>query len=56
MKYRWSHYLVNKKVLIVNPFVESFKEQIKNGFEIFKDNRIIFLPNQNLYFMNHFKQ
>ena len=50
-----SHYLVNKKVLIVNPFVESFKEQIKNGFEIFKDNRTIFLPNQEFIFYESFQ-
>lgn len=51
----WTHYLVNKKVLIVNPFVESFKEQIKNGFEIFKDNRKIFLPNQEFVFYKSFQ-
>jgi len=51
----WSHYLVNKKVLIVNPFVESFKEQIKNGFEIFKDNRTIFLPNQEFIFYESYQ-
>ena len=51
----WTHYLVNKKVLIVTPFVESFKEQIKNGFEIFKDNRKIFLPNQEFVFYKSFQ-
>lgn len=51
----WTHYLVNKKILIINPFVESFKEQIKNGFEIFKDNRKIFLPNQEFIFYKSFQ-
>ena len=51
----WTHYLVNKKILIINPFVESFKEQIKNGFEIFKDNRKVFLPNQEFVFYKSFQ-
>ena len=33
----WSHYLVGKKVLIISPFVESFKKQLENKFQIFKD-------------------
>lgn len=44
----WTHYLFGKKVLIINPFVESFKKQIDSGFKIFKDeNKQIFLDNQH---------
>lgn len=39
----WSHYLYGKKVLIVNPFVDSFQKQIQNNFKMFKDdNKYIF--------------
>ena len=35
----WTHFLLGKKVLIVSPFVESFKKQIANGFRMFKSDR-----------------
>lgn len=47
----WSHYLINKKVLIISPFIESFKKQLNNKFQIFKDpNKKIFLDNQQFVF------
>jgi len=49
----WSHSLVGKKVLVINPFVESFKKQLAAGFRIFKNNRI-FLPNQEFLFYRPF--
>ena len=45
----WSHYLKDKKVLIINPFVESFQKQLKNKFQIFKDKKI-FLDDQEFIF------
>lgn len=45
----WSHYLVNKKVLIINPFVESFQKQNENGWKMFK-NEYIFLPGQKFVY------
>lgn len=36
----WTHALMGKKVLIINPFVNSFKKQMDAGFEIFKDKRV----------------
>lgn len=47
----WTHYLYGKKVLIINPFVESFKKQLNNNFQIFKDNeKKIFLEGQEFIF------
>lgn len=47
----WSHYLLGKKVLIVNPFVDSFQEQLKNNFQIFKDpEKKLFLDEQEFVF------
>jgi len=51
----WSHYLLGKKVLIISPFVESFKKQLENKFQIFKDpNKKIFLDNQEFIFYKTF--
>ena len=50
----WTHYLKDKKVLIINPFVESFKLQLKNGFQIFK-NKKIFLDNQQFVFYKSYQ-
>lgn len=50
----WTHYLINKKILIINPFVESFKKQIKNNFTIFK-NKKLFLDNQEFIFYKSFQ-
>lgn len=49
----WSHYLIDKKVLIINPFVDSFQKQLKNKFRIFKDKRI-FLEGQKFIFYKSF--
>ena len=45
----WTHSLINKKVLIVHPFVESFQKQLKNNFEIFP-GKPIFLEKQKFVF------
>lgn len=45
----WSHVLIDKKVLIIHPFVDSFQKQISNNFVIDK-NKPIFLPGQKFEF------
>jgi len=45
----WSHYLLGKTVLIINPFTESMQEQLKNGFQIYK-NKPLFLEGQKFIF------
>jgi hypothetical protein len=52
----WSHYLHGKKVLIINPFVDSFKKQQDNGFKIFKNkNMQLFLPDQEFIFYKSYQ-
>uniref|UniRef100_A0A6C0AX22 Uncharacterized protein n=1 Tax=viral metagenome TaxID=1070528 RepID=A0A6C0AX22_9ZZZZ len=52
----WSHYLIGKKVLIINPFVESFKKQIDANFQIFKDpEKKIFLHGQEFVFYKSYQ-
>ena len=52
----WSHYLYGKKVLIISPFIESFKIQLKNNFQIFKNpEKKIFLDNQEFIFYKSFQ-
>lgn len=47
----WTHYLKGKKILVINPFVESFKKQLKAKFKIFKDpTKNIFLEDQEFVF------
>ena len=46
----WSLYLSGKKVLIINPFVESFKKQMHNGFRIFKDREIFKTGQKFVYY------
>lgn len=36
----WTHYLKNKRVLVINPFVDSFKKQLSNNFQIFNDKKL----------------
>ena len=36
----WSHELIDKKVLIIHPFVDSFQKQLTNNFVIDKNNPI----------------
>ena len=45
----WSHYLLGKKVLIINPFTESMKKQLDNGFQIYKE-KTIFQDQQEFIF------
>jgi hypothetical protein len=45
----WSHYLLGKKVLIINPFTESMQQQLKNDFQIYK-NKPLFLDGQEFVF------
>lgn len=52
----WTHYLINKKVLIISPFITSIQKQLDNGFQIFKDNnKKIFLDNQQFVFYKSFQ-
>lgn len=52
----WTHYLLGKKVLIINSFVDSFKKQLDNNFQIFKDpNKKIFLDGQEFIFYKSFQ-
>jgi hypothetical protein len=52
----WTHFLHGKKVLIINPFVESFKKQLASGFKIFKDeNKSLFLPGQEFVFYKSYQ-
>ena len=52
----WTHYLLGKKVLIINPFTESMKKQLAAGFQIFKDpNKKLFLDNQEFVFYKSFQ-
>lgn len=47
----WTHYLIDKKVLIIHPFVDSFQKQLKNKFNIFKDkSKKVFLDDQKFVF------
>lgn len=45
----WTHYLLGKKILIINPFADSFIKQLKNNFEIFPGKRV-FLKGQDFVF------
>ena len=52
----WTHYLHGKKVLIINPFIDSMKKQLANNFQIFKDpNKKIFLDNQEFIFYKSYQ-
>lgn len=51
----WSNSLNNKVILIIHPFVESFKSQLKNKFKFFEDkNKYIFHANQKFVFYKSF--
>ena len=51
----WSNHLNDKIILIIHPFVESFKTQLKNNFKFFEDkNKYIFHPNQKFVFYKAF--
>ena len=49
----WSHSLLGKKVLVINPFVDSMQQQLKNGFQIFK-HQPLFLEGQEIIFYKCF--
>lgn len=49
----WSHSLMGKKVLIINPFVDSMQQQLKSGFQIFK-HQPLFLEGQEFIFYKCF--
>ena len=52
----WTHYLHKKRILIISPFVESFKKQLNNNFQIFKDpSKKMFLDNQEFIFYKCFQ-
>jgi hypothetical protein len=48
----WTHYLKDKKVLIISPFIETFKKQMENGFSFFgeDDDRRIWDEKQQFLF------
>jgi hypothetical protein len=51
----WTHHLLGKKVLIISPFVDSFKKQLTNNFQMFKGkDKKIFLDNQEFIFYKCF--
>jgi hypothetical protein len=50
----WTHYLKGKTILVINPFVESFKKQMDCGFRIFKD-KDIFLDGQEIKYYKSFQ-
>ena len=50
----WSHYLLGKKVLIINPFTDSIKKQLNNNFQLFKDKKM-FLDGQEFIFYTSFQ-
>jgi len=49
----WTHYLKNKKILIINPFIKSFKKQLNNDFQIFKDKRLFDKNQQFVFYKNY---
>lgn len=52
----WTHHLLGKKILIINPFVESFQKQLNDGFKIFKDSdKQIFLEGQEFKFYKSYQ-
>jgi len=52
----WSHSLIGKKVLIINPFTDSMQKQLANKFQIFKDpEKKIFLDEQEFVFYKSFQ-
>jgi len=49
----WTHSLIGKKVLIINPFIDSMKKQLSNKFQMFKDKKL-FLDGQEFIFYKTF--
>jgi hypothetical protein len=46
----WTHKLLGKKILIVHPFVDSFKTQIDSNFSFFKDTSLFKDGQEFLYY------
>ena len=49
----WTLELKNKKVLIINSFVESFQKQQKNNFQIFKDKPIFDKDQEFIFYKSY---
>jgi len=49
----WSRNLKGKKILVINPFIDSMKKQLDNNFQMFKDKKI-FLDGQQFIFYKCF--
>ena len=50
----WTHALKGKKVLIIHPFIESFKKQQQNNFQLFSDSKL-FLEDQEFSYYKTFQ-
>lgn len=50
----WTHHLLGKKVLVINPFVTSMKKQMDNNFKMYK-NKDIFLNGQEFIFYKSYQ-
>ena len=51
----WTHHLLGKKILIINSFTNTMKDQVKKGFHIFNDlKKRIFLSGQEVKFYKTF--
>lgn len=51
----WTHALKGKKVLIINPFVASFKKQMENNFKMFTSGHPLFLEDQEFVFYKSYQ-
>lgn len=50
----WTHALKGKRVLIINPFVASFKKQMGNNFQMFTSGHKLFLDDQEfVWYKSH---
>ena len=48
----WTHHLESKRILIISPFVDSFKKQLSSSFQFYSDDssKQLFKPNQQFVF------
>jgi hypothetical protein len=53
-KIPWTHTLKGKKVLVIHPFIDSFKKQQQNNFQLFSDSKL-FLEDQEFKFYKTFQ-
>ncbi len=49
----WTHYLKNKKILIIHPFIKSFKKQLNNDFQIFKNKKLFDEKQQFVFYKSY---